>query len=106
MSHVILSNPNKSTTLFTAGLNVFGLLIIEFVKIIETNAPPKSFTSFENIENIGLLWTGVFQGGLLIIGLVFLIGRVEVVLRRFHDRQRNQTIFKTLPSDDRTLIIL
>ena len=60
---------------------MFGLLIIELVKIIETNAPPKSFTSFQNIENIGLLWTGVFQGGLLIIGLGFLIGRVEVVLR-------------------------
>ena len=60
---------------------MFGLLIIELVKIIETNPPPKSFTSFQNIENIGLLWTGVFQGGLLIIGLGFLIGRVEVVLR-------------------------
>ena len=58
---------------------MFGLLIIEFVKIIETNAAPRNFTSFQNIENIGLLWTGVFQGGLLIIGLVFLIGRVEVV---------------------------
>lgn len=72
---------------------MFGLLIIEFVKIIETNVALRSFVSFQNIENIGLLWTGVFQGGLLFIGLVFLIGRVEVVLRRFEsDDLQNSSV--------------
>ena len=52
------------TTLFTSGMNFFGLLIIELTKVID-------------LQNNGLLWTGVFQGGLLFFGLVFLIGRVE-----------------------------
>ena len=97
--------PYKSTTLFTAGLNVFGLLIIEFVKLIENNVPPRNSDSIEALENMRLLWTGVFQCGLLIIGLVFLIGRVKIVLRWPNDRYENQTIVKTLLSDDQTLIL-
>ena len=61
------------TTLFTAGMNVFGLLIIELIKVIDLKA---RLDNPDSIKNDGLLWTGVFQGVLFFLGLVFLIGRV------------------------------
>ena len=61
------------TTLFTAGMNVFGLLIIELIKVIDLKA---RLDNPDSAKNDGLLWTGVFQGVLFLLGLVFLIGRV------------------------------
>ena len=61
------------TTLFTAGMNVFGLLIIELVKVIDLKA---RLNNPDSTKNDGLLWTGVFQGVIFLLGLVFLIGRV------------------------------
>ena len=55
------------TTLFTAGMNVFGLLIIELIKVIDLKA---RLDNPDSSKNDGLLWTGFF------LGLVFLIGRV------------------------------
>lgn len=63
-----------ATTIFTAGMNVFGLLIIELIKLIDSKARSKGP---ESTINDGLLWTGIFQGGLLLLGLIFLIGRVH-----------------------------
>ena len=70
-----MNNPNKSTTLFTAGLNVFGLLIIEFVKLIDRKTVNLEIP--QNLDNSNLLWSGIFQGGLLLLGLVFFTGRVD-----------------------------
>ena len=41
-----------ATTFFTAGMNVFGLLIIELIKLIDS----KSTANDPNTKN-GLLWT-------------------------------------------------
>ena len=62
-----------ATTFFTAGMNVFGLLIIELIKVIDLKA---RLDNPDSSKNDGLLWTGVFQGVLFLLGLVFLIGRV------------------------------
>ena len=61
-----------ATTLFTAGMNIFGLLVIEIVKIIESKVGSEGLD-----KNIGLVWTGAFQGGLLFIGLISFLGRVD-----------------------------
>ena len=63
-----------ATTLFSAGMNVFGLLVIESIKLIDSKA---SSRGSDGTINNGLLWTGIFQGGLLLLGLIFLIGRVH-----------------------------
>ena len=59
-----------ATILFTAGMNIFGLVIIESIKIIDSEIGSEG-------SDFGLIWTGVFQGGLLFLGLIFFAGRVE-----------------------------
>ena len=58
-----------STTMFTVGMNVFGLTVIEIVKVVEAKGN-------ESEAKNGLLWTAVFQGAFFLIGLLLLIGRV------------------------------
>ena len=58
-----------STTMFTVGMNVFGLTVIEIVKVVEAKGN-------ESEQQNGLLWTAVFQGAFFLIGLLLLIGRV------------------------------
>ena len=69
------------TTLFTAGMNIFGLLVIEIVKVIESKVGSESPD-----KNVGLVWTAAFQGGLFFLGLIFFLGRVndfDVLLRKY-----------------------
>ena len=65
-----------STTMFTVGMNVFGLTVIEIVKVVEAKGN-------ESEQKNGLLWTAVFQGAFFLIGLLLLIGRV---LEFFYNR--------------------
>ena len=52
-------------------MNVFGLTVIEIVKVVEAKGN-------ESEEKNGLLWTAVFQGAFFLIGLLLLIGRVSL----------------------------
>ena len=57
-----------ATALFSAGMNVFGLLVIELIKLVDSKARSRAP---EITINNGLLWTGIFQGGLFFLALFF-----------------------------------
>ena len=67
-----------STSLFTAAMNIFGLIIIELVKIVDAKAEQGK----KNPAQSGLIWTSVLQGGLLLLGLILLIGSVQDIALR------------------------
>ena len=54
-------------------MNIFGLIIIELVKIVDAKAGQGRM----NPAQSGLIWTSVLQGGLLLLGLILLIGLVQ-----------------------------
>ena len=54
-------------------MNIFGLIIIELVKIVDAKAGQGS----KNSAQSGLIWTSVLQGGLLLLGLILLVGSVQ-----------------------------
>lgn len=63
----------QSTSLFTAAMNIFGLVIIELVKIVDA----KAGLGKKDPLRSGLIWTSVLQGGLLLLGLILLVGQVQ-----------------------------
>ena len=54
-------------------MNIFGLIIIELVKIVDTRAGMGK----QDPSRSGLIWTSVLQGGLLLLGLILLMGGVQ-----------------------------
>ena len=54
-------------------MNIFGLIIIELVKIVDTRAG----LGKKDPSRYGLIWTSILQGGLLLFGLVLLMGGVQ-----------------------------
>ena len=54
-------------------MNIFGLIIIELVKIVDTRAG----LGKKDPSRSGLIWTSILQGGLLLFGLILLMGGVQ-----------------------------